>query len=87
MAAGCGRACPGRPSINGENLEHTPLRLSVLIEAPEEAISRILDAHPEVKELFTNRWLYLFTLQNGHIAKRYRTDGAWQEEQATKLAA
>lgn len=78
-----GRLRPGLPwqtLHDGENPAHKPLRLSVLIEAPEDAIARILDMHPEVKELFDNRWLHLFALQNGRIAKRYQAEGTWKEE-------
>lgn len=85
-----GRLRPGLPwqaVHDGENLAHSPLRLSVLIEAPEEAISRVLDAHTEVRELFDNGWLHLFSLKNGRIAKRYRRGGAWAEEQSADLAA
>ncbi|TNB46359.1 DUF2309 domain-containing protein [Martelella lutilitoris] len=85
-----GRLRPGLPwqVINdGENLAHTPLRLSVLIEAPEEPITHILNAHPEVRELFENRWLHLFALKDGRIAKRYCADGVWKDERYSDLAA
>lgn len=85
-----GRLRPGLPwqaLHNGESLEHTPLRLSVLIEAPEGEISRILEAHPGVKALFDNRWLHLFALKNGRIARRYHPGGAWEEERTTERAA
>ncbi|MAM12184.1 MAG: hypothetical protein CML23_17405 [Rhizobiaceae bacterium] len=85
-----GRLRPGLPwqaLHNGESLEHTPLRLSVLIEAPEGEISRILEAHPRVKALFDNRWLHLLALKNGRIARRYHPGGAWEEERTTERAA
>jgi uncharacterized protein len=85
-----GRLRPGLPAQalhDGEKGMHTPLRLSVLIEAPEEAISAILDAHPDVRNLFENGWLHLFTLRNGRMAARYQPDGSWAEEEMTSLAA
>ena len=62
-------------------------QLSVLIEAPEGEISRILEAHPRVKALFDNRWLHLLALKNGRIARRYHPGGAWEEERTTERAA
>ncbi|WP_174803387.1 YbcC family protein [Martelella limonii] len=85
-----GRLRPGLPwqSVNdGETLAHTPLRLSVLIEAPEDAISRVLDAHPDVRALFDNRWLHLLALENGQIAGRYQKGGIWRREGPAALAA
>lgn len=84
---GCLR--PGLPLQalhDGEKDMHTPLRLSVLIEAPEEAISGILDAHPDVRNLFDNGWLHLFALRNGRMAARYLPGGTWTEEKTTNPA-
>jgi len=85
-----GRLRPGLPwqgVHDGERLVHTPLRLSVLIEAPEEAIMRILEAHPDVRDLFDKNWLHLFTLKHGQVANRYRPGGMWTEENLFDLAA
>jgi len=85
-----GRLRPGLPwqaLHDGERLVHAPLRLSVLIEAPEEAITDILQRHPEVQALFDNGWLHLFALKEGRIAARYRGAGTWSAEQKSKLAA
>jgi uncharacterized protein YbcC (UPF0753/DUF2309 family) len=72
---------PGLPwqSVHdGERLIHEPLRLSVLIEAPREAIAGILERHPEVRALFDNRWLHLFALDDeGRMAWRYAGDLRW----------
>jgi len=56
---------------------HQPLRLSVLIEAPEEAISAVLDRHPQVRALFDNGWLHLFALSGGRLGARYRAGNRW----------
>ncbi|NKX45702.1 YbcC family protein [Roseicyclus persicicus] len=77
-----GRLRPGLPwqaVHDGEGLQHEPLRLSVLIEAPEEAIAAVLDRHPGVRDLFDKGWLHLFTLKDGRIASRYRPGLAWDE--------
>ena len=85
---GCLRpGLPWQTLHNGENLEHAPLRLSVLIEAPEEAISSVLNGHPEVRALFENRWLHLLALKDGRMAGRYNPGGVWTEEGEVEQAA
>ncbi|MFU0507936.1 YbcC family protein [Pseudaminobacter sp. NGMCC 1.201702] len=70
---------PWQSVHDGEGLTHEPLRLSVLIEAPREAIGSILERHPEVRALFDNRWLHLFTLDDeGRMAWRYTGDLHWE---------
>ncbi|MFN2331543.1 MAG: putative inorganic carbon transporter subunit DabA, partial [Halomonas sp.] len=64
---------------DGEHLVHEPLRLSVCIEAPKEAITQMLNKHADVRALFDNRWLHLFALdEKGHMAWRYSGDLEWQ---------
>lgn len=63
---------------DGQQWMHEPLRLSVYIQAPEEAIAAIVERHENVRQLVDNDWLYLFRLDdNGVAARLYR--GAWQE--------
>jgi uncharacterized protein YbcC (UPF0753/DUF2309 family) len=64
---------------DGERWMHEPLRLSVYIDAPAEAISAIAERHEVVRQLIDNDWLYLFRFDDeaGAIARLYR--GAWQE--------
>jgi uncharacterized protein YbcC (UPF0753/DUF2309 family) len=45
---------------NGSDWVHTPLRLSVFIEAPREAIAAVLGKHAGVRALVDNGWLHLF---------------------------
>jgi uncharacterized protein YbcC (UPF0753/DUF2309 family) len=57
---------------------HDPLRLSVIVRAPSEAISAILARHPQVCALFDNGWLHLILMDDeGRLAQRYH-QGAWQ---------
>jgi uncharacterized protein YbcC (UPF0753/DUF2309 family) len=51
---------PWQSVHDGEGYAHDPLRLSVCIEAPKEAMTEILKRHDGVRELFDNRWLHLF---------------------------
>jgi uncharacterized protein YbcC (UPF0753/DUF2309 family) len=85
-----GRLRPGLPwqSVHdGEAPVHEPLRLSVMIEAPRDAISRVLADHPEVRALFDHGWLHLFALENGRVAARYRAGLSWAEAEAPRAEA
>ncbi|NVK14277.1 MAG: DUF2309 domain-containing protein [Rhodobacteraceae bacterium] len=72
---------PGLPwqSVHdGTGLQHDPLRLTVIIEAPREAMSEILKRHPGVRELFDNGWLHLIAMDGeGKLAWRYRPGLKW----------
>jgi uncharacterized protein YbcC (UPF0753/DUF2309 family) len=69
---------PWQSIHDGESYQHEPLRLSVCIEAPQEAMTDILRKHAGVRALFDNRWLYLFGLDEaGCMATRYAGDLAW----------
>jgi hypothetical protein len=63
---------------DGERPAHDALRLSVLIEAPAEAIADVLRRHAGVRDLFDHGWLHLFTLDGGRIAARYRPGLVWE---------
>jgi len=78
---------PWQAVHDGRDLVHTPLRLTVLIEAPEDAMTAILDRHPEVRALFDNGWLHLVSLKDGKMAARYLGNGTWSEHPAEDLAA
>jgi uncharacterized protein YbcC (UPF0753/DUF2309 family) len=66
-----------RQSVHdGERWMHTPLRLSVFIEAPRDRIDGILAQHSMVRQLIDNQWLHLFRLEDGCIERHQ--DGRWQ---------
>jgi uncharacterized protein YbcC (UPF0753/DUF2309 family) len=70
---------PWQSVHDGDGLTHEPLRLSVLIEAPREAIADVLERHPGVRALFDNRWLHLFALDDqGRRTWRYAGDLHWE---------
>lgn len=85
-----GRLRPGLPwqaVHDGEALQHEPLRLSVMIEAPREEMIRILDKHPGVRALFDNGWLHLFAMKDGKVDARYLPGLKWEDQPQAKLAA
>jgi uncharacterized protein YbcC (UPF0753/DUF2309 family) len=63
---------------DGARLMHEPLRLTVCIAAPHEAMTEILARHDGVRALFDNRWLHLFALDEaGRMAWRYAGGLQW----------
>jgi len=64
---------------NGEDFQHLPQRLNVIIEAPKEAINQILNKHKNVKELLDNHWITLMTLEDdGKTLTNYVGDYNWE---------
>ena len=61
---------------DGERWRHVPLRLSVFVQAPAEAIEGVIDGHEVVRQLVDNGWLHLFRLADepgeGAAVWRYR---------------
>jgi uncharacterized protein YbcC (UPF0753/DUF2309 family) len=70
---------PWQSVHDGTKLAHEPLRLSVCIEAPIDAMTAILERHKSVRALFDNRWLHLFALdETGNMAWRYAGNLKWE---------
>ena len=53
---------PWQSIHDGDQLRHTPLRLSVFIEAPQSSIDRVIAQHEVVRQLVENQWLHLFQI-------------------------
>ena len=69
---------PWQSVHDGVRLMHEPLRLNVLIEAPEEALNRVIETHAGVRQLVDNRWVHLFCLgEDGRTFRRYAGDLRW----------
>ncbi len=77
---------PWQTVHDGAALVHDPLRLSVMIEAPQEAILDVLERHLEVRALFDNGWLHLFALEGGQVTARYRPGLNWSKEPVVEPA-
>ena len=69
---------PWQAVHDGAALRHDPLRLTVVIEAPKEAISDVLRRHDDLRALFDNGWLHLLALDQGQVAARYRPGLEWE---------
>ncbi|MEL7719423.1 DUF2309 domain-containing protein [Citromicrobium bathyomarinum] len=77
---------PWQSVHDGEKLIHQPLRLSVCIEAPCEAMSDILSRHDGVRSLFDKRWLHLFAMGAEGLTHRYLGGSRWEALPADKEA-
>lgn len=62
---------------DGSTLRHTPLRLSVFIEAPRAAIDHVMSGHEIVRQLVGNGWLHLFRIDpETDVVEPFR-HGSW----------
>ncbi|MEM8883657.1 MAG: DUF2309 domain-containing protein [Planctomycetota bacterium] len=67
---------------DGERWVHTPLRLSVFLEAPRTAIEDVLHKHEHVRSLVANGWLHLFQIDGAErAAYAFRSHGWVREEE------
>jgi uncharacterized protein YbcC (UPF0753/DUF2309 family) len=79
---------PWQSVHDGERLMHQPLRMSVVVDAPREAITAILERHDGLRSLFEHHWMHLFALDDrGRMAWRYAGDLGWQPMSATQTSA
>ncbi len=62
---------------DGQEWMHTPLRLSVFIEAPRAAIEAILATHDKVRSLVDNAWLDLFQIDAARGQVHVYRRGGW----------
>ncbi|CUS49562.1 MAG: hypothetical protein HLUCCO02_10480 [Idiomarinaceae bacterium HL-53] len=63
--------------FDGERWLHTPQRLTVVIAAPQAAIAKIIEQHPDLESLINNDWIHLLQWQQGEPLMRFY-QGAWQ---------
>lgn len=62
---------PRQSVHDGERLVHQPLRLTVLVEAPREALAGIVLRNTMLRDLFDNGWMHLVAIDDeGRMARR-----------------
>jgi hypothetical protein len=62
---------------DGTRWRHEPLRLTVVIDAPAEAIERVIAKHSVVRQLLDNDWLHLWRFaERGGFMRCWR--GQWE---------
>ncbi len=62
---------------DGRTLRHTPLRLSVFIEAPRSMIDTIIERHAVVRDLVGNGWVHLLRIDGEVAAVERRERAGW----------
>ncbi|MDZ7751743.1 MAG: DUF2309 domain-containing protein [Gammaproteobacteria bacterium] len=63
---------------DGRRWMHEPLRLSVFIAAPQEAIDDVIAGNPTVHDLVAHEWLHLFQMDDAGEVHRRRPAGGWE---------
>jgi uncharacterized protein YbcC (UPF0753/DUF2309 family) len=61
---------------DGERWVHEPLRLTVIVDAPRQAIERVIQRHDLIQQLLNNGWLHLWRFGETHL-QRYES-GLWK---------
>ena len=70
---------PWQSVHDGERLQHEPIRLHVVIEAPIEAMNAVIEKHESVRRLLDGGWIQLFALEaDGVVRHRYDGDLRWR---------
>ena len=72
---------PWQSVHDGQQYQHEPLRLLVLIEAPPESVQIIIQRHAHVRHLVTNGWLSLVVLHESSYY-RWTSQESWQKQNA-----
>lgn len=62
---------------DGQQWRHDPLRLTVIIEAPREAIERVIAEHAVVRDLIQHRWLHLMRIDSDPLGVEELDRGSW----------
>lgn len=71
---------PLQSVFDGENYQHEPVKLNVIVEAPLDAMNRIIEKHKMVRDLCNNGWIHLLAMnENGKISDRYIGDLEWEK--------
>lgn len=69
---------PLQSVFDGENYQHEPVKLSVVIEAPMEAMNKIIAKHDMVRNLLDNNWIQLLAMnKEGKVSHRYEKGFCW----------
>lgn len=72
---------------DGARWVHTPLRLSVFLEAPRPAIEAVLRQHASLRALVEHEWIYLFQTEARPAAVWAYRRGAWARADAPATGA
>ncbi len=65
---------------DGQQWMHEPMRLNVIIEAPQNAIDDVIARHNRIRELVDNAWIHLFQIDEAGNVNRRGTDIKWRPQ-------
>lgn len=68
---------PWQAVHDGTRFQHEPLRLLVVIESSRDAITHVLNAHAQLRDLVSNGWIYLVAREET-ASYRWSSQGEWQ---------
>lgn len=68
---------PWQSVHDGKTLQHEPLRLLVVIEAPRTSVQQIIEKHAIVRNLVTNGWLSLVAWEDNEFYC-WTAQGVWE---------
>jgi uncharacterized protein YbcC (UPF0753/DUF2309 family) len=73
--------------MNGDQPYHEPLRALVIVDAPRDRISRILEKHINVSQLFDNEWAHLVAVdrESEEIFYKYIPKKGWESMAIGKM--
>ncbi|QDT98617.1 DUF2309 domain-containing protein [Gimesia aquarii] len=69
---------PWQSLHSGEDYQHLPMRLQVVIAAPRESIEKAIKKHQMIANLLGGGWLHLIALDH-ETRFQYTEDGNWEE--------
>lgn len=69
---------PWQSLHSGDDYQHLPMRLQVVIAAPKEMIEIVIKKHQMIANLLSGGWLHLIALDN-EAKFQYTEDGNWEE--------
>jgi len=72
---------------DGKQWMHEPMRLSVFLRAPQEAMDDIIARHELVRQMLDNGWLHLFRMDDAGDVHRRVPGKGWQPTSREALAA
>lgn len=72
---------------DGAKYQHEPLKLNVIIEAPIDAMTAILEKHQSVRNLCDNEWITLHAMnEQGKVSHKYAGNLKWSEIETAVVA-
>ncbi|MEM9645420.1 MAG: DUF2309 domain-containing protein [Planctomycetota bacterium] len=66
---------PWQSLHRGDDFQHLPMRLQVVVNAPVGRIDQVLEKHGAIADLFSNGWMHLVAIDGG-VRRRF-ADGGW----------